>query len=164
MNFNQLRRRVERSEQLVEGRMQQASLHRAQLGKRWREAWTPGRIVIAGLVGGFLMARARPMRGVGAVPVSRWLQLATSLSGLFASLKAATAAQTAETAATEASDAADTAEAVAGGEPAPRAVGAPADAAADVARPSVSDGRRRPEPRWEQAPPPAEAATEISER
>lgn len=171
MNVDQLKRRVERSEQLMEGRVEQASFHRAQLGKRWRETWTPGRIVIAGLVGGFLVARVRPLRGVGSVPVSRWLQLATSLSGLFASLKASSAAESAETAAneaaTEAGDAADATEAAiedAADRQTPSSESTTAVAKAAATRATVSDGRRRAEPRWEQPPPPAEAATEISER
>ena len=61
MNFDALKRRVERSERLVEGRIELASVHRTRLGQQWREAWTPGRIIVIGLVGGFLVARARPI-------------------------------------------------------------------------------------------------------
>lgn len=164
MNVDQLKRRVERSEQLMEGRLEQADLHRTQLGRRWREAWTPGRIVIAGLVGGFLVARVRPLRGAGSVPVSRWLELATSLSGLFATFKAASAADSAETAATEANDATDTAEAVVEEAVATQAAPATGTGGVAAAGATVSDGRRRPEPAWDRAPTPAEAATEISER
>ena len=71
MNFEALKRRVERSERLVEGRIEQASAHRASLGRAWQQAWTPGRIIVIGLVGGFLAARARPWRALGAVSAIR---------------------------------------------------------------------------------------------
>jgi len=165
MNFEALKRRVERSERLVEGRIEQASEHRTRLGQQWRQAWTPGRIVVIGLVGGFLVARARPMRTLGAVSATRWVQLATSLSGLFAALQAAWAAQTAESAAKDAEGAADVATAVA--EDAATATVPQAQAVAGgeaVAPGPVSDRRRRPDPQWDTAPSPAEAATEVSER
>ncbi|TWT19060.1 protein sip-5 [Luteimonas marina] len=167
MNFEGLKRRVERAEQLVDGRIVQTTGHRAALGQRWREAWTPARIVIAGLLGGVLVAKARPLRTLGAVSGTRWVQLATSLSGLLASLKAAQSAESAEAAASGAEDAAaeaaDTVEAVAGdeaGAPPP-----PAPQAGDDAAPhAVADRRRRPDAQWDSEPRPAEAATELSER
>lgn len=166
MNFDALKRRVERSERLVEGRIEQASACRARLGRQWRQAWTPGRIVVIGLVGGFLAARARPMRTLGAVSATRWVQLATSLSGLFAALQASWAAQTAESAAKDAEGAADTATAVAGDaagtETVPQAAAGAEDEAMDP--PSVSARPRRRDPQWDTAPSPAEAATEVSER
>ena len=167
MNFDALKRRVERSERLVEGRIEQASACRARLGQQWRQAWTPGRIIVIGLVGGFLVARARPMRTLGAVSATRWVQLATSLSGLFAALQAAWAAQTAESAAKDAEGAADTATAVAGDAAATTGTAPPlpADAGGAAAEPlPVSARPRRPDPQWDTAPSPAEAATEVSER
>lgn len=162
MNFDQLHRRVSRCEQRVEARGTHAQAQWQALKTRWREGWTPARILGAGLIGGFLFARARPLRTLGAVSGTRWVQLATSLSGLFASLKAATAAATAESAANDAETAADSAAdtveaAVDDAAPAPEADDDPVAA-------SVSDGRRRPDPQWERAPHPAEAATELSER
>ncbi len=166
MNFDALKRRVERSERLVEGRIAQASEHRARLGRQWRQAWTPGRIIVIGLVGGFLVARARPLRTLGAVSATRWVQLATSLSGLVAALQAAWAAQTAESAAKDAEGAADTATAVAGDAVATTGTApAPSIDAGDAAEPPpVSARPRRRDPQWDTAPPPAEAATEVSER
>ncbi|MCR6663290.1 MAG: protein sip-5 [Luteimonas sp.] len=161
MNFEALKRRVERAEQLVDGRIAKTGEHRARLGQAWQQAWTPGRIIVVGLVGGFLVARANPLRALGSVSTTRWVQLATSVSGLFASLKAAYAAETAEAAATEAEGAAETAGAVA--EEAATVQAGAADAEAP-ARASVSDGRRRPDTQWDSAPRPAEAATEESER
>lgn len=167
MNFDALKRRVERSERLVEGRIEQASEHRARLGRQWRQAWTPGRIIVIGLVGGFLVARARPLRTLGAVSATRWVQLATSVSGLVAALQAAWAAQTAESAAKDAEGAADTATAVAveAAAPAGTAPQVPVDAVGAAAEPPpVSARPRRRDPQWDTAPSPAEAATEVSER
>ncbi len=168
MNFEGLKRRVERAEQLVDGRIVQTTGHRAALGERWREAWTPARIVIAGLLGGVLVAKARPLRTLGAVSGTRWIQLATSLSGLVASLKAAQAAESAETAADgaedAAEDAADTVEAAAGGEASARLQPQDPRAADDAAPRAGPADRRRPDAQWESEPRPAEAATELSER
>ena len=165
MNFDQLQRRVSRCEHLVAARGARAQTQWQALKTTWRESWTPARILGAGLIGGFLFARARPLRTLGAISGTRWVQLATSLSGLLASLKAAHAAVSAESAANDAEaaadDAAGTVEAATGdATPSP----AQGDADADPVAPSVSDGRRRPDPGWEHAPHPAEAATELSER
>lgn len=168
MNFEGLKRRVERAEQLVDGRIVQTTEHRASLGRRWREAWTPGRIVIAGLLGGVLVAKARPLRTLGAVSGTRWIQLATSLSGLVASLKAAQAAESAETAADgaeeAAEDAADTVEAATGDEAGAHPQPQTPQAGDDAAQHPAADRRRRPDAQWESEPRPAEAATELSER
>lgn len=172
MNFERLKRRVERAEQVVDGRIDQVQAHRARLDDEVRQAITPGRIVVAGLLAGFVTGRVQPMRTIRAVSATRWLQLATSLSGLFASLKASYAAETAETAAEDAGQAAETAEAVSdevagatGVAPAPMPGAGDAPAAAPEApAAAVSDGRRRPDTQWEREPRPAEAATEISER
>ena len=165
MNFEGLRCRVERAEGLFQGRIEQVRGHRLRLDGEVRKAITPGRILIAGLLGGFLVARARPMRSIRAVSATKWIQLASSLSGLMASLKAAYAAETAETAAEEAEHAADTAEAVAE-ETGVAAAGAtsPSPAAEEQHAPhAVSDARRRPDAPFEREPRPAEAATELSE-
>jgi hypothetical protein len=167
MNFERLRCRVDRAESLFQGRIAQVRHHRSQLDREVRQAITPGRIVVAGLLAGFVVGRAQPMRTLRAVSATRWLQLATSLSGLLASLKAAYAAQTADAAAEEAAHAAETAEAVAEetGAAAPPAGPAPARAAAAESAPlPASDARRRPDVPFEREPRPAEAATEVSER
>jgi hypothetical protein len=161
-----MQRRVERAEHLVEGRIEQVQMHRRRLGAELYQAITPGRIVVAGLLAGFVVGRARPMRTIRAVSATRWLQLATSLSGLFASLKAAYAAQVAETAAEEAEHAADSAEAVAedaGAVATDTPSAAPAEEE-DAAPSPASDARRRHDAPFEREPRPAEAATEISER
>lgn len=173
MNFEGLRCRVDRAESLFDGRIAQVRHHRSQLDREVRQAITPGRIVVAGLLAGFVVGRARPMRAIRAVSATRWLQLATSLSGLFASLKAAYAAQTADAAAEEAAHAAETAETVAEETGATAPPSAPAGAAGPAPAPAAtagstplpaSDARRRPDVPFEREPRPAEAATEISER
>lgn len=151
MKFERLQRRVERAEQLVEGRALQTQTHWGEFKNSWREAWTPGRIIVAGLVTGFLSGRAEPLR---AMTGAKWLQMVGSLSSLFASVQAATAADEASTAADQASEAADTAQAVQDD------ASAPADYAEE---PLVDEDFDQPEPVITQ-PRPAEAATEVSER
>lgn len=183
MRFEQLRRRVEIAERRVGTHLLRSETGWSELKLRWRESWTPGRILAVGLAGGFLFARTRPMRAVAAVSTARWIQMATSLSGLFASLKAAQSAESAEVAAagaegaaTEAADVAGAAAqadgglqgqvpatgpvaVAAGGARADIPVAGPAEAAA-----YVGDRRRRPDPQWDTEPRPAEAATDVSER
>lgn len=183
MRFEQLRRRVEVAERRVEGNLLRAETGWQSLKLRWRESWTPGRILAVGLAGGFLFARTRPLRAVGAISTARWIQMATSLSGLFASLKAAQSAESAEVAAEGAEGAATEAADVAGAAAADgaqvqreavAATAAAAAAAAVAARPEVAaeaageprptPDRRRPDPQWDTEPRPAEAATDVSER
>ena len=136
MNYQQLQRRVERAERLVEGRQQQTRDHWATLKTNWREGWTPARIIAAGLVGGFVSGRAEPLRALSG---ARMLEMVGAVSGLFASAQATFAAE-------HAGQAADTAEPVA------------SDAGAVTA--AAAENRAEPEPI---APRPAEAATELSE-
>lgn len=147
MNFDALKRRVERSERVVEGRALQTQTHWQSLTTTWRDSWTPARIVIAGLISGFVIGRSDPMLALGKLGAlsssgPRWLQLIGTLSGLFASLQASTAAEQAEQAADKADEAATDA-----ATQTPRA----ADIPATPPQPAV-------------APRPAEAATELSER
>ena len=110
-----------------------------QLFDAWRAGWTPGRIVVAGLLAGFLVGRGQPLAHIGGV---RWLQMAGTVSSMLATLRAA-----AEAAATPAD--ADAAQAGAGPQAAPDTI------AAAAASPASSPVH---------APAPAEAATELSER
>ncbi|TYT27029.1 hypothetical protein FZO89_12590 [Luteimonas viscosa] len=162
MRFERLRDEVVMAERRLETRHLRAQTNWRVLKTIWRESWTPGRIVAIGLAGGFLFGRARPLKKMGAVSPARWVQLASAVSGLLASLKAKQAADTAEVAAADAGHAADaadeavdTADAVAGNEAAPAGEAAPR---------TVSDGRRRADTQWSSEPRPAEAATELSER
>lgn len=92
--FEALQRRVNKREKLLEGRYQQAVERKNELKASWREAWTPGRIVIAGLVSGFVMGRAEPVKI--AVKSGNLMQIVTLLSGLFAGTSAQAAVQTGE--------------------------------------------------------------------
>lgn len=143
MRFEQLKHRVARREQLLEGRLQQTREQWQTLTTTWRDSWTPLRIVVAGLVSGFVVGRSDPVQTLGKLGAlggsgTKILQLVTALSGLFAGVQASSAADQAEHAADKADVAADA------------AVQAPIAAAP-------------PEP-IVVAPRPAEAATELSER
>ena len=103
MSFNALITKVTQAEQALESRERLTVARWDQLKRTWRESWTPGRIVIAGLASGFLVGRARPLQLAGSGGV---LQLVTALSGLLASGSAQVAAE-------QAGDAADAVEAAA---------------------------------------------------
>ncbi|KRG82399.1 hypothetical protein ABB34_13790 [Stenotrophomonas daejeonensis] len=138
MNFDALQRRVRRAEAVVQVRMDDTTGHWNTLDASWRRSWTPGRIVIAGLAGGFLAGKLEPG---GAFSGARWLQMIGSVSGLVAS------AQASITALHEAGLAA--------------AAGlAAGDAAADDEGPAPSAA---PEPVSGDPPQAAAAATELSE-
>ncbi|WP_334177253.1 hypothetical protein [Pseudoxanthomonas sp.] len=143
MRFEQLQQHVERAEKRVEVRSAHASLHWTILKQSWKEGWTPGRIVIAGLVSGFLAGRAEPLRAMNG---ARWMQMFTAVSGFVATAQAAAAAEQAEEAADTAQDMQEQAEGMqADEEPM-------VDEAFDEDDIVVT------------APRPAEAATELSER
>lgn len=171
MKFEAIRRRVERSEQLVERRALQAGDRLSALRSTWRESWTPSRIVLAGLAAGFLVGHANPGRALQRLGSGgRWVQLVGVLTSLFASLQSALAAGKADAAvdhaddaASEAGHAADAAQAAAGVDAGAPATGEDAGKAAHAEARPLPD-RRRPDPSWSTPPAPAEAATEISER
>ena len=88
MNFEALQRRVRRAEAVVQVRGEETTQHWSQLNQSWRSAWTPGRIVVVGLAGGFLAGKLEPG---GAFSGSRWLQMIGSVSGLVSSAQASVA-------------------------------------------------------------------------
>lgn len=142
MNFDSLQRRVRRAEAVVQVRMDETVQHWDGLEAAWRRSWTPGRIVIAGLAGGFVAGRLEPG---GAFSGARWLQMIGSVSGLVASAQASIASlQEAGLAA---------------------AVAAAAGAATGEAAAHAADDTHEPVPEPPPAAPPraAEAATELSE-
>ncbi|WP_439448941.1 protein sip-5 [Stenotrophomonas sp. ATs4] len=153
MKFGALQRRVKRCEQVVTVRLGETQDHWGTLSQVWRQGWSPMRIIVVGLAGGFIAGK---LEVPGRVNGARWLQMVGSVSNLFASAQAAfatamaaQAAATADDAAEEADDASEQAQAAAsaaGARPAP----APQPQAA-------------PEPEVRE-PRPAEAATELSER
>ncbi|WP_343650276.1 protein sip-5 [Stenotrophomonas sp.] len=157
MKFGALQRRVKRCEQVVAVRMAETQDNWGVLSQVWRRGWSPLRIVVVGLAGGFVAGK---LEVPGKVNGARWLQMIGSVSNLmasgqaaFAAAMAAHAADTADEAAETADAAADTAADTAAGQAGPR----PAPAAAPApAAPRAADELRVPQP--------AEAATDVSER
>ncbi|AWH27725.1 MULTISPECIES: protein sip-5 [unclassified Stenotrophomonas maltophilia group] len=157
MKFGALQRRVKRCEQVVAVRMAETQDNWGVLSQVWRRGWSPLRIVVVGLAGGFVAGK---LEVPGKVNGARWLQMIGSVSNLmasgqaaFAAAMAAHAADTADEAAETADAAADTAADTAAGQATPR----PAPAAAPApAAPRAADELRVPQP--------AEAATDVSER
>lgn len=101
MSFDKLIAKVKQAEDALEAQERRLFADLRQLKASWLAGWTPGRIVIAGLVGGFLIGRAEPLKSVAKGGGA--MQLITMLSGLFAG-------GSAQAAASEAEHAADTAE------------------------------------------------------
>lgn len=100
MSFDSLMDKVKQAEAALEAKERQTGADWRQLKDSWRRMWTPGRIVSAGLVSGFLVGKAEPAkrvtRGGGA------LQMLGALAGLFAGGSAQAAADQAENAASSA--------------------------------------------------------------
>ncbi len=96
MSFEQLIAKVEQAERALEAQERRVSADVRRLKSSWREAWTPGRIVIAGAVSGFLVGRARPLRIADG---GNMLQMVSAIAGLFAGGSAQVAAAEAERAA-----------------------------------------------------------------
>ena len=87
MGFHELIEKVQQAETALEARERQAAADWRQTKATWRSMWTPGRIV----------GQARPARRLSTG--QGFLQLATALTGLFASGSAHAAARGAEDAA-----------------------------------------------------------------
>ncbi|NLA68477.1 MAG: hypothetical protein GX856_09605 [Gammaproteobacteria bacterium] len=158
MSLRELQGRVARAEATLEAQRRRVAADLRVFGRCWNEAWTPPRIIVAGLAAGLLAGWARPARAVAGIEPARWLQLAGSLAGLVGSIQAAFAAGQAQEAAEDADLAATTA-AVAAGADGMAEAGAPPEPA-----PPPSARRFVPDPSWDSPPRPAEAATEVSER
>lgn len=103
MGFQQLIDKVKQAEDRLEAQERRVVADLGQLKTSWRTAWTPGRIVVAGLATGFLVGRADPLRALG--KSGGLIQLVSMVSGLFAGTSAQVAAEGAE----QAADAADSA-------------------------------------------------------
>lgn len=147
VSFEALIEKVRQAEIALEAKERQATANWRQAKGSWRAAWTPGRIVVAGLASGFLFGRAEPFKKAAG---GGTLQLISALGSLLAGDKAREAAQDADHAADAAEDAQANARAQAA--VAPRApvadVPAPGAPATDDADPSAD------------AAPPADARAE----
>lgn len=139
MKFGALQRRVKRCEQVVTVRLGETQDHWSDLSQVWRQGWSPLRIVVVGLAGGFIAGK---LEVPGKVNGARWLQMVGSVSNLFASAQAALATVVAAQAAEAADDAAEQ-----------------ADATAEQAAPASPRPAPTAEPELRE-PRPAEAATE----
>lgn len=93
MSFEQLLNKVEQAEQALEARERSLAADWRQFKRTWLITWTPGRIVAAGLVGGFVTGLAKPLKGASGGGV---LHLLSTVAGLFASGSAQVAAGKAE--------------------------------------------------------------------
>jgi hypothetical protein len=102
VGFEQLIEKVRQAEVALEAKERQTGADWRQVKSSWRAMWTPGRIVIAGLVSGFIVGRAEPFKKAAG---GGTLQLISALSSLFAG-------GSAQAAASEASDAKQAAETV----------------------------------------------------
>jgi hypothetical protein len=101
VGFEALIEKVHQAETALEARERAAAADWRQLKSSWRATWTPGRIVIAGLVSGFVVGKLEPVKKVASG--GGLLNLLSAAAGLFAG-------GSAQAAAGEAAKAADTAE------------------------------------------------------
>ncbi|MDQ3287948.1 MAG: hypothetical protein M3Q42_06740 [Pseudomonadota bacterium] len=105
MSFEKLIHKVNQAEAAVEAEERRVAADFRQMKASWRQAWTPGRIVIAGLVSGYMTGRAEPFKN--AARNGGVVRIVTLLSSLFAGTAAQAAAEDADEAAESADQAAD---------------------------------------------------------
>lgn len=106
----QVQRRIARADQLLTGRAAQLTQHLGQVKTTWAAAWTPLRILGAGLGLGFVSGKLEPGKAAGGLAARlgaapRILQTLTALSGLLAATKARETVDEAMAAANAADDA-----------------------------------------------------------
>ncbi|MGH8084004.1 MAG: hypothetical protein ACREPV_01835 [Lysobacter sp.] len=100
MSFDKLIAKVTQAENALEAHERRVGADLRQLKQSWKATWTPARIVIAGVVGGFLVGRAEPLRS--AARGGSLMRIASLLTGVFSSGTAKQAADEAEDAAEDA--------------------------------------------------------------
>ena len=88
--FKQLIAKVHQCEDVVEAREREVVADVRQLKASWLAAWTPWRIVAAGLATGFVVGRAEPMRALG--KSGGLMQMVSMAASLFAGSSAKVAA------------------------------------------------------------------------
>lgn len=89
-SFKQLIEKVAQAEAALEAQERRVAADWRQLKSSWKAGWTPGRIVVAGLVSGFVIGRVEPLKA--GAKGSTIMQMITAISGLLASTKAQEAA------------------------------------------------------------------------
>ncbi|MFT4248917.1 MAG: hypothetical protein QM581_12960, partial [Pseudomonas sp.] len=109
MNFAQLQQRIARAEALLEGRQHQVTQQWSTIRRTWRAAWTPGRIVVAGLGLGFVTGVSEPRTALGSLAgkvgaLPKLLQMLSAVSALFTATQAQAASAQAERAAQAVAD------------------------------------------------------------
>lgn len=92
MSFDESIQRVKRAELALDTSTRKVTDHWQQLRQTWRDAWTPGRIVIAGIASGFVVGRGELPTTTG----SGFINLVSAVSGLFAVDQAGVAEEVAE--------------------------------------------------------------------
>lgn len=110
VGFEALIEKVRQAETALEAKERQTVAQYDRTRASWRAFWTPGRIVLAGLVSGFIAGRAEPLKRAAG---GGTLQLISALGSLFAG-------GSAQAAAGEAQEAAHAAEAATGTGPGPQ--------------------------------------------
>lgn len=108
-SFKQLIQKVDQAEAALEAQERRTAADWRQLKGSWRAAWTPGRIVIAGLATGFVIGRVEPTKAVA--KGGTIMQMITALSGLLASATAQQAASQVDAVAGDVGQVADTVQA-----------------------------------------------------
>jgi hypothetical protein len=136
MGFEALKDKVKQAETALEARERQTAADWRQLKASWRAAWTPGRIIVAGLASGFLVGKLEPAKRLASG--NNALQMLSTLAGLFAG-------GSAQAAAGEAAQAAGSAQQVAATTASAPATAATAATPAAAAAPSVSASTSTPE-------------------
>jgi hypothetical protein len=89
-SFHQLIEKVAQAEAALEAQERRVAADWRQLKASWKTGWTPGRIVLAGLVSGFVVGRVEPVKA--GAKGGTIMQMITALSGLLASARAKEAA------------------------------------------------------------------------
>ncbi|MGV8940601.1 MAG: hypothetical protein ACOH1P_03555 [Lysobacter sp.] len=89
MRFDRLVTKVARAEDALEANERRVGADLRQLARSWKSAWTPGRIVVAGLTSGFLVGRAEPLRA--AARGGGMVRIVSLLTSVFASTHVAAA-------------------------------------------------------------------------
>lgn len=103
MSFEALIDKVKQAEAALEAHERQAAGNAHQLLATWRAAWTPGRILLAGIGSGFAIGLLEPGKRFAGGRTA--LQMLTTVAGLFAGGSAQAAASKAEDAADAAAQA-----------------------------------------------------------
>lgn len=105
MKHSELQRRVLAAERRLAERLAESQGHVQALKHDARAAVTPVRIVLGGLLAGFALGLAAPLKRIASAP--RLLQVATGILGFVNALRVQDAAMQTEVAAAEVSEASE---------------------------------------------------------